>query len=207
MNTVTVSDTIQGTLRFAILEYAGIAASSPLDVTAAAQGSGTNPSSGSVATTASGDSSRLGAVATSNSPGFGAGRGYTIEESVPAAPGTKLIAEDAVQTAPGSAVLTATLLASGQLGRRPGSIPAGAGALTRAVHPLHVGRLSRELGVVRTVKQPRSLTSSRRSSRGRSSWGVVPGATIGSWAGSGRPGASRGRGREPSMRTRPAHCP
>ena len=110
-NTVTVSDTIQGTLRFAILEYAGIAASSPLDVTAAAQGSGTNPSSGSVATTASGDL-LLGAVATSNSPGFGAGRGYTIEESVPAAPGTKLIAEDAVQTAAGSAVLTATLLAS-----------------------------------------------------------------------------------------------
>jgi hypothetical protein len=110
-NTITVSDTIQGTLRFAILEYAGIAASSALDVTAAAQGSGTNPSSGSVATTANGDL-LLGAVATSDSPGFSAGGGYTIEETIPAAPGTKLIAEDAVQAAAGSAVLTATLAAS-----------------------------------------------------------------------------------------------
>ena len=110
-NTVTVSDTIQGTLRFALLEYAGIAASSPLDVTAAAQGSGTNPSSGSVATTGNGDL-LLGAIATANSPGFAAGSGYTIEGSVPAPPGTKLIAEDAVQAVAGPAALTATLLAS-----------------------------------------------------------------------------------------------
>ena len=110
-NTVTVSDGILGTMRFAILEYAGIAASSPLDVTVAAQGSGTNPSSGSVATTANGDL-LLGAIATANSPGFSAGSGYTIEESVPAAPGTKLIAEDGVQAVAGSAASTATLLAS-----------------------------------------------------------------------------------------------
>ena len=110
-NTVTVSDAIQATLRFTVLEYAGIASSSPLDVTAAAQGYGTNPSSGSVATTGNGDL-LLGAVATGRSPGFNAGSGYTIEESVPAAPGTRLIAEDAVQTSAGSASLAATLGAS-----------------------------------------------------------------------------------------------
>ena len=63
-----------------------------------------------MATTANGDL-LLGAIATANSPGFAAGSGYTIEESVPAAPGTKLIAEDAVQAAAGPAALTATLLA------------------------------------------------------------------------------------------------
>ena len=110
-NTVTVSDTVPGTMRFAILEYAGIAASNPLDVTVAAQGSGTNPSSGSVTTTGNGDL-LLGAVTTANSPGFAAGSGYTIEESVPAAPGTKLTAEDRVQAVAGSASAAATLLAS-----------------------------------------------------------------------------------------------
>ena len=108
---MTVSDAVQGTLRFAILEYAGIAAASPLDVTAAAQGNGTTASSGSVATTGNGDL-LLGAVATVNPSRFGAGSGYTIEEGVPAAPATQLIAEDAVQTAGGSPFMAATLPAS-----------------------------------------------------------------------------------------------
>jgi hypothetical protein len=112
-NSVTVSDAVKGTLRFAILEYAGIAAVSPLDVTAAAQGRGTTASSGSVATpaTANGDL-LLGAVATANPSRFSAGSGDTIEESVPTAPATQLIAEDAIQTAAGSASMAATLLAS-----------------------------------------------------------------------------------------------
>ena len=46
-NTVTVSDTCGGgNLRFAILEYAGVASSSSLDGTAAAQGTGTSVNSG-----------------------------------------------------------------------------------------------------------------------------------------------------------------
>jgi hypothetical protein len=108
---VTVSDAILNTMRFTILEYSGVAASSSLDVSVAGQGSGTTPSSGSVVTTASGDL-LLGAIATANSPGFSAGSGYTIEESVPAAPGTVLIAEDGLQTVAGSASVAATLLSS-----------------------------------------------------------------------------------------------
>ena len=141
-NTVTVSDAVQGTMRVAILEYAGIAVSNPLDVAVAAQGSGTAPSSGSAATTASGDL-LLGAIVAADTPGFAAGSGYTIEESVPTAPGTKLIAEDAIQALAGSASAGATLQAadswaaalaafrmapSGQTGTQPPTAPSGLGA-------------------------------------------------------------------------------
>src|SRR5579859_640752 len=55
-NTVKVSNSVAGTLRFAILEYSGVATSSSLDVTATAQGHSTAPtSSPSVTTTGSGD--------------------------------------------------------------------------------------------------------------------------------------------------------
>jgi len=51
-NTVTVSDSISGgTLRFAILEYAGVATVNSLDVTAAATGNSVSPNSGTATTT------------------------------------------------------------------------------------------------------------------------------------------------------------
>ena len=54
-NTVTVSDTVSGPFRFAILEYAGMATSGSLDVTATATGTSTLPASGNVSTTVGGD--------------------------------------------------------------------------------------------------------------------------------------------------------
>src|ERR1700736_5907856 len=49
-NTVTVSDTILGTLRFAILEYSGVATANSLDTTAAVQGTRATPNSGNATT-------------------------------------------------------------------------------------------------------------------------------------------------------------
>src|SRR2546429_2933577 len=51
-NTVTVSDTISATLRFAILEYSGMATASSLDVFSSAQGPSASPNSGNATTTA-----------------------------------------------------------------------------------------------------------------------------------------------------------
>jgi hypothetical protein len=42
-NTITVSDTVSGTLRFAILEYAGVATANSLDVIASSQGTTPRP--------------------------------------------------------------------------------------------------------------------------------------------------------------------
>ncbi len=82
-NTVTVSDTVSGILRFAILEYSGVAISGSLDVTAMAQGRSASPStSPSVNTTVNGDL-LLGAIMTGNPAKFTPGPGYVIEESVP----------------------------------------------------------------------------------------------------------------------------
>jgi len=95
---VTVSESISNnTLRFAILEYSGLATSNSLDLTstAAAQGNGTAANSGN-ATTAAGNLV-LGAVITGLVATYTAGSGYTIEERVPAAPNTKLIVEDQIQ--------------------------------------------------------------------------------------------------------------
>jgi len=110
-NTVTVSQTVSGPLRFAILEYSGVATSSSLDVTAMGLGTGSSPNSGTVATTSNGDL-LLGAVATTNPASFTAGSGYTIEEFVGVEPGTKLIAEDQIQASAGSASATASLAGS-----------------------------------------------------------------------------------------------
>ena len=107
-NTVTVSDTISGTLRFAILEYSGVATSSSFDVGAAAQGHSAAPSSGNATTTANGDL-LLGAIFTGNPNTFTAGTGYTIEERVPAAPNSKLASQDQIQSAAGSVSSSATL--------------------------------------------------------------------------------------------------
>jgi RHS repeat-associated protein len=110
-NTITVSVPSAVTLRFAILEYSGVATSSSLDVTAGAQGSSTAPNSGSATTTANGDL-LLGAILTSGPATYTAGSGYTIEERVPAAPNAKMIAEDRILTTAGTASASASLAAS-----------------------------------------------------------------------------------------------
>jgi hypothetical protein len=94
-NTITVSDTISGTLRFTILEYSGVALTNSLDTTATAQGTSASPNTGNLTTTAPGDL-LLGEISTANSASFTAGAGYVVEELVPTA-GTKLIAEDQIQ--------------------------------------------------------------------------------------------------------------
>lgn len=45
-NTITVSDTAASTLRFAILEYSGVATSGSLEAAAVMQGDSASPSSG-----------------------------------------------------------------------------------------------------------------------------------------------------------------
>ncbi len=107
-NTVTVSDTISGTLRFAILEYAGIATSNSLDITAGTQGSSASPNSGSATTSANGDL-LLGAVATADAETFTGGPGYSVKEFVPAEPATKLMVEDWIQMGAGSVSARAAL--------------------------------------------------------------------------------------------------
>jgi hypothetical protein len=107
-NTVTVSDSISGTLRFSILEYSGVTTANSLDATVVSQGSSTSPSSGSLATSLSGDL-LLGEIVTADAETFTAGTGYKIEEFVPAAPNSKLIAEDQLQASAGSVAATATL--------------------------------------------------------------------------------------------------
>jgi hypothetical protein len=110
-NTVTLSQTVSGPLRFAILEYSGVALSNSLDATAVAQGTSSTPNSGTLTTTAGGDL-LLGAVANTNPAVFTAATGYTIEEFVGVEPGSKLIAEDQKQTSAGTASASASLRAS-----------------------------------------------------------------------------------------------
>ena len=110
-NTITVTDTAAGTLRFAILEYSGIATVNSLDVSVAAQGRSTAASSGTVTTAASGDL-LLGAILTANPANYAAGSNYKIEENVPVQPNTKLMVEDQVGGAAGVASSSATLSAT-----------------------------------------------------------------------------------------------
>jgi hypothetical protein len=57
-NTVTVSDSLAAaTLRLALFEYNGVAATNSLDATSTAQGTSSTPASGPAITTTSGDSS------------------------------------------------------------------------------------------------------------------------------------------------------
>src|SRR5262245_4216682 len=113
-NTVTVSDTLTGgTLRFAILEYAGVAASGSLDGTpAVAEETSASLASAPTTTTANGDLI-LGVLSTSGAATFTAGAGFTLEEQVPVAPNAELAVEDQKQTAAGPIAATATL-GSGQ---------------------------------------------------------------------------------------------
>ena len=108
-NTITVSDTVlQGTLRFAILEYSGVATANSLVVTAAAQGTSTLPNSGNATTTTNGDLV-LGAIFTANTANWTAGGNFLIAESVPAEPNTKLIAEGWIQGTAGTISAGASL--------------------------------------------------------------------------------------------------
>jgi centrosomal CEP192-like protein len=107
-NTITVSDTILGSMRFAIFEYSGVATANSLDVAAAAQGTGVSVNSGNATTAANGDL-LYGAIMAANAASFTAGNGYKIEETVPAEPNTKLIVEDQMQVTAGTASDNASL--------------------------------------------------------------------------------------------------
>src|SRR6266404_5869264 len=126
-NTVSISDTVSGPFRFAILEYSGVATSNSLDVTAVTQGNSTSPNSGSLSPTANGDL-LLGAIVTQNPAAFTAGSGYTIEEFAPAEPNTKLIAEDQIQATAGLASAGALLAASDNWGAGLAAFKAAVGA-------------------------------------------------------------------------------
>ena len=115
-NTVTVTDSLSGgTLRFAILEYAGVALANSLDAAAAAQGSGTSANSGIATTTANG---HLVIALTSSavSATVAAGSGYAIEERVPVAPNTRLAVEDQQQATAGPVAASATFSVSNNWG-------------------------------------------------------------------------------------------
>ena len=134
VNTVTVSETIPATLRFAIMEYSGIATSGSLDVTAAAQGNSASPNSGNAVTTANGDL-LLGVIMTSDAGAYTAGSGYKIEGNIPAEPNTKLIAEDQIQGSAGtvsaSVLLGATdMWAAGLAAFKAASKAAGSGGVS-----------------------------------------------------------------------------
>ena len=108
-NTVTVANSIaNNTLRFAILEYSGVATSFSLDIADSNMGSSTAPNSGSASTMGTGDLI-LGEVVTADAENFTRGSGFTIEQLVPAAPNSKLMVEDKIQGAPGSTSATTTL--------------------------------------------------------------------------------------------------
>ena len=111
-NTVTVSDSLTGsTLRFAIFEYAGVAATNSLDGVATAQGTGTVPNSGSATTTMSGELA-IGMIATANPTIFTAGNGFIIEELVAASPNTKPIVEDRILATTGPVAASGSLASS-----------------------------------------------------------------------------------------------
>jgi hypothetical protein len=107
-NTVTVSDSLQATLRVAIFEYSGLATANSLDVSAGAQGTGTALNTGSVTSTVNGDLV-LSALMTADPRTFTAGAGFASQAFVPAEPNTKLIAEDRVQTSAGALSATASI--------------------------------------------------------------------------------------------------
>jgi hypothetical protein len=106
-NQVKVVPDTSGYIRVVIVEYSGVATTNSLDVTASAQGSSVNPNSGNAVTTSNGDL-LLGASASADAEPF-AGPGYTLEELVPAAPGTALSTEDQIQTTSGPASASLTL--------------------------------------------------------------------------------------------------
>jgi len=71
---------VQATLRFAILEYSGVAASNALDRVSSAEGTSASPNSGSLTNTTSGDLMLAGFLSV-DSETFTPGNGYTAEEA------------------------------------------------------------------------------------------------------------------------------
>ena len=143
-NTVTISDSQQATLRFAIFEYSGIASSASFESAAAAQGTGSALNSG--AASASAGDLVLGAFATADPRGYTPGSGFRIESSVPAEPGSKLMVEDLVQASAGSAVATALLNSSDPWGAVLATFRAG----TPGPPPPQISQLSPASGAVGT---------------------------------------------------------
>src|SRR5207302_8446805 len=135
VNTVTVANSISGTLRFAIAEYSGVATANSLDGTAGAQGSGVSANSGNATTTNDGDL-LFAAISIANPASVTAGSGYKLENLVPVAPNTKLILEDQIQAAAGSVSAVAALGTSDKRGATPGAFPpAGGGGGTAPAIP------------------------------------------------------------------------
>jgi len=108
---ISVTQSVLGTLRFAILEYSGVATSNSLDGTATAQGSSASPNSGNLTTTANGDL-LLATIITKSSGTYTAAGSYNIEETIQPAPNTKIVTEDQLQSAAGSVSAGVSLAAS-----------------------------------------------------------------------------------------------
>jgi len=115
-NSVTVTESINGnTLRFAILEYSGVALANSLDVVSTGQGTSATANSGNALTTANGDL-LLGAILTGNPATYTAATGYTVQDRVPAPPNTKLATEDQIQPTAGTISAGVTFSASDSWG-------------------------------------------------------------------------------------------
>src|SRR2546429_172425 len=125
-NTITVSDTIAGTMRFGILEYSGVAIANSLDGAAAAtQGTGASLNSGIITTTASGDLVLAG-MSAANAATFTAGSGCLPRDFVPAEPNTKLLVEDRIQSVAGNISANASLGGSDNWGAVAAAFRSGA---------------------------------------------------------------------------------
>jgi hypothetical protein len=103
-NTVTVTQTSSATLRFSIMEFAGILTSGALDVTTFASGSSISPSSGNATTTQNWDLV-IGATTTANPQTFTPGTGFTAINQ----PGAKLFTEYTFAKTAGPVAATSTL--------------------------------------------------------------------------------------------------
>jgi len=127
-NSVTVKESISNnTLRFAILEYSGVAMASSLDATAMSQGVSSAASSGTPVNVLGGDL-LLGLITSSNPAVFTAGTGYVIRDAVPGTSNAKLITEDQIQAAPGTASVSASLSVSDQWGAALAAFKAASGS-------------------------------------------------------------------------------
>ena len=129
-NTITVNESINGnTLRFAILEYSGVALTNSLDVTAAAQGVSGTASSGTPVPVLGGDL-LLGAITTSDPAVFTPGTNYVIRDAIPGASNAKLVTEDQIQSTAGTASAAATLSVSDKWGAALAAFKAASGGGT-----------------------------------------------------------------------------
>jgi chitodextrinase len=114
--TVTVADSVNGgSLRFAILEYSGVALTSSLDGSATGEGSNATPATAPAAVSSAGELAIAGFSA-SNGRTFTAASGWTLWDRVPAAPNTKLAVESELISGPGSISATASMSSSDSWG-------------------------------------------------------------------------------------------